>query len=70
VVAGPHADLGEVPVAFIVLHDGQRANADELQALVGARLSRIYVPAELHFIAALPENAVGKVDRKALRQRV
>jgi acyl-CoA synthetase (AMP-forming)/AMP-acid ligase II len=56
VVAGPHADLG--------------ANADELQALVGARLSRIYVPADVHFIAALPENAVGKVDRKALRQRV
>jgi acyl-CoA synthetase (AMP-forming)/AMP-acid ligase II len=70
VVAGPHADLGEVPVAFVVLHDGERAKAEELQALVGARLSRIYVPAEVRFIASLPENAVGKVDRKALRQSV
>ena len=70
VVAGPHADLGEVPVAFVVLHQGQGANAAELQALVGARLSRLYVPAEVRFVASLPENAVGKIDRKALRQRV
>ncbi|HEY4065510.1 MAG TPA: AMP-binding protein [Burkholderiaceae bacterium] len=70
VVAGPHADLGEVPVAFVVLHDGRAATAAELQALVGARLSRICVPAELRFVDALPENAVGKLDRKALAQRL
>ena len=30
----------------------------------------VYVPAEVRFEAALPENAVGKVDRKALKARV
>ena len=68
VVGGPHADLGEVPVAFVVRREGQEAGEEELKALVGKRLSRIYVPAEVRFVDALPENSVGKVDRKALRQ--
>ena len=70
VVAGPHADLGEVPLAFVVLHEGRHADAAELISLVGAQLSRMYVPADVRFVAALPENAVGKIDRKALRQLV
>ena len=70
VVPGPHADLGEVPVAFVVLQAGADADAAALQAWVGARLSRIYVPAAVRFVDALPENAVGKIDRKALKLRL
>ncbi|MFL5520556.1 MAG: class I adenylate-forming enzyme family protein [Gemmatimonadales bacterium] len=70
VVGGPHADLGEVPVAFVVLRPGEKASGAELQALVGEGLSRIYVPAEVRFLGALPENTVGKVDRKALRKQL
>lgn len=70
VVGGPHADLGEVPIAFVVLREGARANAEELQALVGERLSRLYVPSQVRFAETLPENAVGKIDRKALRALV
>ncbi|MDQ2778581.1 MAG: fatty acid--CoA ligase family protein, partial [Pseudomonadota bacterium] len=70
VVPGPHADLGEVPVAFVVLHPGRDTCAAALQALVGERLSRIHVPVAVHFVEALPENAVGKIDRKALKQRL
>ena len=68
VVGGPHADLGEVPVAFVMLRDGGEARDEELKALVGERLSRIYIPAEIRFVDALPENSVGKVDRKALKK--
>jgi acyl-CoA synthetase (AMP-forming)/AMP-acid ligase II len=70
VVGGPHADLGEVPIAFVILHPGQEAQAQDLKKLVGERLSRIYIPDDIRFVDALPENSVGKVDRKALRQRV
>jgi acyl-CoA synthetase (AMP-forming)/AMP-acid ligase II len=70
VVGAPHADLGEVPVAFVTLRPGVRAAEDELKQAVGAKLSRIYVPEQIRFVDALPENSVGKVDRKALRQRV
>ena len=43
VVGGPHADLGEVPVAFIVRRDGVTVDAEELSALVGRQLSRSHV---------------------------
>jgi acyl-CoA synthetase (AMP-forming)/AMP-acid ligase II len=70
VVGGAHADLGEVPVAFVTLRDGASVDERELKALVGERLSRIYVPDTIRFVASLPENSVGKVDRKALRQQL
>ena len=70
VVGGPHADLGEVPIAFVALRPGQAAGADDLKTLVGDRLSRIYVPDQVRFVETLPENSVGKVDRKALRRLV
>jgi acyl-CoA synthetase (AMP-forming)/AMP-acid ligase II len=70
VVGGPHADLGEVPVAFVVLREGGAADAEELRALVAQRLSRMHVPSEVRFLAALPENSVGKVDRKALQKQL
>ena len=70
VVGGPDADLGEVPVAFVVVRAGMRVEAAALQAHVAERLKRIYAPAAVHFVAALPEIGVGKVDRKALRERL
>ena len=69
VVGAPHADLGEVPVAFVVRRDGATVGAPELLALVARRLARSHVPAAIRFLEALPVNAVGKVDRRALRAR-
>jgi acyl-CoA synthetase (AMP-forming)/AMP-acid ligase II len=69
VVGGPDADLGEVPVAFIVRQPGVPATDLDLKRLgdaVAAKLSRIHRPAAVHFVDALPENGVGKVDRKRL----
>ena len=70
VVGGAHADLGEVPVAFVSLRDGERVGEQELKDLVGAALSRIYVPDQIRFVDTLPENSVGKIDRKALRKQL
>ncbi len=69
VVGEPHADLGEVPVAFVQPRAGAGLAA-ELEALVAGRLSKAHVPARIHLVDALPENAVGKVDRAALARRV
>ena len=70
VVAEPHADLGEVPVAFVQPRAGTTPPAAELDALVAGHLSRAHVPARIHLVDTLPENAVGKVDRAALARRV
>ncbi|AWN42805.1 class I adenylate-forming enzyme family protein [Methylobacterium durans] len=67
VVGAPDADLGEVPVAFVVLKEGEQLDEPALKAFVKGSLARIYVPAEIRNIEVLPTNNVGKTDRKALR---
>jgi acyl-CoA synthetase (AMP-forming)/AMP-acid ligase II len=67
VVGVPDADLGEVPIAFVVLNEGTQADTERIKDQVRTNLSRIYVPAEIRFVETLPLNAVGKIDRKALR---
>ncbi len=72
VVGKPDPDLGEVPLAFIVRAPGaigDRVKEDQLVHAVAESLSRIHMPAGYQFVDALPENAVGKVDRKALAAR-
>lgn len=69
VVGGPHPDLGEVPVGFVVRRDGATVDAAVLTAMVGRHLPRSHVPATIRFAETLPLTAVGKVDRKALQAR-
>ncbi len=70
VVGRPDPDLGEVPVAFVVPADSARRDKAAIQALVRQRLSRIYHLDDVFFVDALPENSVGKIDRKALAKSV
>lgn len=66
VVGQADADLGEVPVAFVVPVGQQQPSEEAIIQAVLARLSRIYRPHAVHFVPALPENSVGKIDRKAV----
>ncbi|OZI34584.1 acid--CoA ligase [Bordetella genomosp. 10] len=71
VVGRADRDLGEVPVAVIVPRAGAAIpDGDVLRARVREQLGRIYAPEAVYVSAALPENAVGKVDRKAVAQWV
>jgi len=71
VVGRADADLGEVPVLVVVPRSGfDAASADALCRMVKEHLGRIYVPDAVLQATALPENSVGKVDRKALARWV
>lgn len=73
VVGKPDPDLGEVPLAFIVRAPGASGDGldeEQLGEAVARSLSRSHRPAAYRFIDALPENTVGKVDRKALAARI
>jgi acyl-CoA synthetase (AMP-forming)/AMP-acid ligase II len=59
---------GEVPVAFVVLRAGARAEADELIEYCRGRLARFKVPKAVTFIDALPRNPSGKVLKRVLRE--
>jgi len=69
VIGQPDEDLGEVPVAFITSRNND-INIDDVHALLKTHLPRIYHPAAIFVLDALPENAVGKVDRKALAKQL
>ncbi len=70
VVGAPDDDLGETPVIFVQRNGQLAPDTAGIQAEVRARLGRIYVPRDVFWIERLPENAVGKVDRKALSRQV
>lgn len=69
VVGKPHPELDEVPVAFVELHAGQSATAEEIIAFCRGRIARYKIPAEVRFIApdAWPMSAT-KVNKRALRE--
>jgi long-chain acyl-CoA synthetase len=69
VVARPDADLGELPVAFLVTKDGFVPSREELDAFLEAQgLARYKWPADVRRLGELPLSGPGKVDRKALRE--
>jgi acyl-CoA synthetase (AMP-forming)/AMP-acid ligase II len=70
VVGAPDALLGEVPIAFVVLRDGELLDEPGVKAFVTAALARIYAPAEVRRVDVLPTNSVGKIDRSALRSLI
>lgn len=67
VVGARDADGLVKPKAWVVLKDGQSADAAELQAHVKGRLAPYKYPRWIEFVAELPKTATGKVQRFRLR---
>ncbi|MEP5765144.1 MAG: AMP-binding protein [Halieaceae bacterium] len=68
VIGVADADFGEAVVAVIVA-GGAAATADEVIAHCKAQLANFKVPKRVEVIDALPRNAMGKVQKKLLRDR-
>ena len=64
VVGAPDERRGEVPVAYIVAHDGFDSVAAE--ALCARTLASFKVPRAFIRVDALPRNALGKVQKHLL----
>jgi long-chain acyl-CoA synthetase len=54
--------------AYIVLRDGHPATADDLCVFVRRHIADYKTPEEIHFLKELPKNAVGKIQRRALKE--
>ncbi len=68
-VGRPDPKWGEVPVAFVVLHEGAQAGADEIVGFCRGRLAKFKAPRAVHFIDQLPRNPSGKVLKRVLREQ-
>jgi len=67
VVGFPDAHYGQIVGAFIMPKDPAQPPAPEdLRRFTAARLAAYEVPEKWIFVAHLPQNAVGKIDRQQL----
>lgn len=64
----PHEKWGEQVKAAVVLRPGMSVTSDELSALVREHKGPVQAPKSVVFIDAIPQTAVGKPDKKALRK--
>jgi acyl-CoA synthetase (AMP-forming)/AMP-acid ligase II len=67
VIGVPHEIYGEVPVAYVVTYPGASVTAGDLLALCRGNLTKIKIPTAIHIVPQLPKNAIGKIDKPALR---
>ncbi|WP_282344442.1 MULTISPECIES: class I adenylate-forming enzyme family protein [Pseudomonas] len=68
VVGEAEADWGEIVVAFVVLHPGQRADEQTLNAWFVERMASFKKPKRYLFREELPKNSYGKILKTELRQ--
>jgi acyl-CoA synthetase (AMP-forming)/AMP-acid ligase II len=69
VIGEPDPDWGEIAVAFVSLVADQAPTPDEIGARVKPRLG-IKTPKRIEVVPVLPKTANGKVDKRALRERL
>ncbi|MGB2695171.1 MAG: AMP-binding protein [Dehalococcoidia bacterium] len=59
-------EAGEVPKAFVVLKEGQQAEANEIMLFVAERVAPYKKLRELEFVASIPKTPSGKILRREL----
>lgn len=68
VVGKPNPKWGEIPAAFVVKKPGAEVTEQEIIASCKSNLASYKCVREVHFISALPKNAVGKILKKELKE--
>lgn len=68
VVGAPDPEWGERIVAVVAVRPDHDVTADELLDYAARELPRFVRPEEVMFVEALPKNAVGKIDKQAVRR--
>jgi malonyl-CoA/methylmalonyl-CoA synthetase len=70
VVAMPDADFGEVVAAFVVRKPGCALSGADIVKRLKSEIAGFKVPKHVEFAEALPRNAMGKVQKAALREKL
>jgi malonyl-CoA/methylmalonyl-CoA synthetase len=69
VIGVPHPDFGEGVVAVVVPAEGAQIDERGLGDALAGQLAKYKLPKRIFFTNALPLNAMGKVQKNALRER-
>jgi len=68
VIGRPHPVYGEVPVMYLAPAPGHPIDTDAVRRHLAASLAKYKQPVEITVLDALPKNAVGKIDKPAIRR--
>jgi malonyl-CoA/methylmalonyl-CoA synthetase len=68
VIGVPHPDLGEAVAAVVIRKAEAAIDETEVIAALRPRLAKFKLPKRVVFCDALPRNAMGKVQKNALRE--
>ena len=69
VIGLPDADFGEAVTAVVVVENGAQVDEAATIKTLKTKLAGYKVPKRVHVVDALPRNAMGKVQKKLLRER-
>ena len=69
IVSAPDPNWGETVVSVVVLREGAALTVDELHEYCVSRLARFKHPRRLVIVDEMPANAMGKIDKKLLREQ-
>jgi malonyl-CoA/methylmalonyl-CoA synthetase len=70
VVGVPHPDFGEAVVAVVVARGGAALATAAIVAALKSTIAHFKVPKHVKLVDALPRNAMGKVQKKLLREQL
>jgi len=72
VVAVPHPRWEQRPYAFVVPKDEfkEKIRGEDIRNFLKDKVARFWIPDVIEFVDQIPETAVGKFDKRLLRQRV
>lgn len=68
VIGKPEPNLGEIPVAYVILRTGVNLNGEEIMAFCKKRMAKYKVPREVEIVQDFPRTASGKILKRELKR--
>jgi malonyl-CoA/methylmalonyl-CoA synthetase len=69
VIGVPHDDFGEALVAVLVVDGTEEIDRAAIAGHLSSRVAKFKLPKQVEVVSGLPRNAMGKVEKRKLRDR-